>query len=174
MNPIIRPFREGDEAPIVEIYNHYLTQTTITFEETALTEKQMHERIKSHLVHYPWWVCEREGIVVGYSYASPFHPRSAYRYTAETTLYVRAGFERQGIGKALYAPLIAHLTPLCHSLVALIALPNTASVALHESFNFKKVGHLTQVGRKFNRWVDVGYWQKTLDGNHPLDSLPAY
>jgi phosphinothricin acetyltransferase len=159
----IRAYSPGDENGIAEIYNYYISNTVITFEEEPLSAQQMRERIRSYLVDYPWFVCELDGQVAGYSYASRFHPRAAYRHTVETTVYVRNGCERRGIGKALYEPLFAHLAAHgCHVALAAIALPNDPSVGLHEALNFCKVGHFSEVGRKLGRWVDVGYWQRHM------------
>lgn len=159
----IRPFEAGDEVAICEIYNHYITDTVVTFEEEPLLPSQMRERIAGYLLSHPWFVCVSDGTVVGYSYASKFHPRAAYRNTVELTVYVRSGFERRGIGRALYEPLIQYLrSNRYHVAIALIALPNDGSVGLHEAMGFSKVGHLSQVGYKFGRWVDVGYWQRNI------------
>ncbi len=159
----IRPFAPGDEAAISEIYNAYITGTTVTFEEEPLSAAAMRERIDSYRQHFPWLVCVVGGQVVGYVYASRFHARAAYRHTAEVSVYVRQGFERRGIGRALYAPLFAHLRErACHVLLAAIALPHAASVGLHESLGFAQVAHFTEVGKKFGQWIDVGYWQMTL------------
>lgn len=157
----IRPFRPGDEAAISEIYNYYITDTAVTFEEEPLQSAQMRERIESYLLHYPWFVCVADGSIVGYSYASKFHPRAAYRHTAELTVYVRKGFERRGIGRMLYEPLIQHLRAAgCHAMLAAISLPNEGSVRLHEALGFTKVAHFSEVGHKLGQWIDVGYWQK--------------
>ena len=157
----IRPFTAGDEHAISEIYNHYIENTVVTFEEQPLSALQMRERIDSYLASYPWFVCSLDGSIVGYSYANRFHQRSAYRHTAELTVYVRKGFERRGIGRRLYEPLIGHLqSENCHVMLAAIALPNQGSVGLHEMLGFSKVAHFSQVGHKFNQWVDVGYWQR--------------
>lgn len=165
----IRPCRPGDETAICEIYNHYISNTTITFEETPLTVRQMQERIASCTELYPWLVCELEGEVAGYSYAGRFHHRAAYRFTAESTVYVRHNLARRGIGRALYEPLLSSLGAMGrHTVVALIALPNEASVGLHEALGFAKAGHLAEVGRKFERWIDVGFWQKKLEEVSPL------
>lgn len=159
----VRPFAPGDEDRIAEIYNHYIRNTVITFEEEPLSVQQMRERIHGYLVDYPWFVCELDGQIAGYSYAAKFHSRAAYRHTVETTVYVRNGCERRGIGKALYEPLLAHLAAHgCHVALAAIALPNDASVGLHEAVHFQKVGHFCEVGRKLGRWVDVGYWQRQM------------
>ncbi len=159
----IRPFAPGDEVAISEIYKPYITGTTVTFEEEPLSAQAMRDRIDSYRQHFPWLVCVIDGQLVGYGYASPFHSRAAYRHTAEVSVYVRQGFERRGIGRALYASLFDQLRlQQCHVLLAAIALPHAASVGLHEALGFAKVAHLTDVGRKFGRWIDVGYWQLHL------------
>lgn len=159
----VRHFKSGDEQEISDIYNYYITDTVITFEEEPLTALQMRERIDSYMAGYPWLVYELDGQIVGYSYANKFHQRAAYRFTAEVTVYVRHGHKRRGIGKALYSSLFEHLANSnCHTVLAAIALPNEDSVGLHEAFGFKKVGHFSEVGRKFDQWIDVGYWQKNL------------
>lgn len=157
----IRPFAPGDELAISEIYNHYIRETVVTFEEEPLSSAQMRERIDAYLLSYPWFVCVDKDQVVGYSYASKFHARTAYRHTAELTVYLRQGFERRGIGRRLYEPLMQHLQAHgCHAMLAAIALPNEGSVGLHEALGFTKVAHFAEVGRKLGQWVDVGYWQK--------------
>lgn len=157
----VRPFAAGDELAITEIYNHYIANTAVTFEEQPMSAQQMRERIDSYLTSHPWFVCLMDGFVVGYSYAAKFHQRSAYRHTAELTVYVREGFERRGIGRQLYEVLIRHLqTQDCHVMLAAIALPNDGSVGLHEMLGFSKVAHFSEVGHKFGQWVDVGYWQR--------------
>lgn len=159
----IRPFEPGDELAICEIYNHYVTHTVVTFEERPLTPQQMRERIDAYRANHPWLVCVSDGSVVGYSYATWFHPRAAYRHSAEMTVYVRQGLERRGIGRRLYDPLIRQLQAQgCHALLAGISLPNEGSVGLHEAFGFTKVAHFAQVGHKLGGWVDVGYWQRLL------------
>jgi phosphinothricin acetyltransferase len=156
-----RPFAPGDEVAISEIYNYYITDTVVTFEEQPLSPEQMRERIEGYLIDYPWFVCAIENVVVGYSYASKFHQRAAYRHTVELAVYLRRGFERRGIGRALYEGLIKHLEASdCHAMLAAIALPNAGSVGLHEALGFSKVAHFSRVGHKFGRWIDVGYWQR--------------
>jgi len=159
----IRPFAPGDEHGISALYNHYISHTTVTFEEAPLPAEAMRARIDDYRQHYPWLVCVIEGQIVGYSYASQFHQRAAFRHTVESTVYVRHGFERRGIGQALYQPLLQQLSRQgCHVALAAIALPNEGSAGLHEAQGFTKVGHLSQVGRKFGQWIDVGYWEKRL------------
>ncbi|HEQ0023367.1 TPA: N-acetyltransferase [Pseudomonas aeruginosa] len=158
---IIRLCESRDVAQICEIYNYYINHTVITFETEPLTISEMSERIDAYTKVYPWFVCEVEGRIVGYAYASKWKERSAYKNTAEVTVYLKNGLSRQGFGKALYASLLQSLRELkCHVVLACIALPNEPSEKLHEHLGFKKVAHFSEVGYKFGNWVDVGYWQK--------------
>lgn len=160
---IIRACEPKDIPQICEIYNYYISHTVITFEEIPLTVTEMSARIESYTKLHPWLVCEVDGSVVGYAYASKWKERSAYKNTAEVTVYIKNGLAGQGYGKALYSALLDKLKVLGgHVVLGCIALPNETSVGLHEYFGFKKVAHFTEVGCKFNRWVDVGYWQKII------------
>lgn len=164
----VRAVERGDVDAICDIYNHYITGTTITFEEDALAPSAMTARIADYTKAYPWLVCVDDGAIVGYAYASKWKERAAYRHTAEVTIYVRDGGARRGYGRALYAILLPLVRARgCHVLLGCIALPNEASVALHEAYGFRQVAHFTEVGRKFGRWIDVGYWQLTS-----IDSVP--
>lgn len=159
----IRPYQTGDEVAISAIYNHYILHSTVTFEEEPLSSAQMGERIHKYTQSYPWLVYESAGQVLGYAYAAQFHARSAFRHTAEPSIYVHHEAHGQGIGLDLYTELLGLLADTdCHTIVSAIALPNDSSVRLHEKFGFHKVGHLNAVGFKFGQWIDVGYWQKTL------------
>ena len=160
---MIRPATSADAAAIAAIYNHYVTGTTITFEEEAVSVAEMAARIANVTAQFPWYVWERDGEVAGYAYATPWRVRSAYRFSVETTVYVAPGHARKGIGLQLYASLIETLRGNGIQ-VALggIAQPNPASVALHERLGFEKVAHFKRVGRKFEQWIDVGYWELQL------------
>ena len=106
---------------------------------------------------------ERAGTVVGYAYASPWKARSAYRYTAECTVYLAPDAIGRGTGRLLYDHVLDELRALgMHVAIGTIALPNAASVALHEACGFRKIAHHSEVGRKFGRWVDIGCWEKRL------------
>ncbi len=97
------------------------------------------------------------------AYAVLWKARSAYRFSVEITVYVAPGMAGRGIGSMLYSHLFAALQPLgVHAVIGGIALPNEASIALHEKFGMEKVAHFQQVGFKFNRWIDVGYWERIL------------
>lgn len=159
----VRLITPNDTAAICAIYNHYIEHTVITFEEIPLTVAQMQERITAYTQLYPWLVCEDAGEIVGYAYASKWKERSAYKHTAEVTVYLKHNATQKGYGSALYEELIAQLKAKgCHVLLGCIAIPNEPSAKLHERFGFKQIAHFTEVGRKFERWLDVGYWQKVL------------
>lgn len=160
----IRPCVHSDAKAISDIYNHYIEHTVITFEETPVTEYDICQRIKSHSKGYPWLMIENDiGVVVGYAYAAKWAQRSAYKNTAEITVYLHHSESGKGYGAALYKTILSILsTSGFHVVVAAIALPNEASIKLQESFSFKKVAHFKEVGRKFDQWVDVGFWQVNL------------
>jgi phosphinothricin acetyltransferase len=160
---MIRACAADDAAAIAGIYNHYVRETVVTFEETPVAADEVARRIVEVLAQHPWLVAEEDGSVVGWAYATQWRARSAYRFAAETTVYVAAGHHGRGIGSSLYSALIAELKQRkVHSAVGGIALPNPASVALHEKLGFKNVAQFAEVGRKFDRWIDVGYWQLLL------------
>jgi L-amino acid N-acyltransferase YncA len=161
---VIRPAVAGDSGAIAAIYNHYVAETVITFEEEPVSAPDMARRIEdAGSASLPWLVAERDGKVVGYAYATAWRARSAYRFSVEVTVYLDPGYPRLGIGSRLYEALLPELKSRnIHAALGVIALPNEASVALHEKFGFAKVAHLREVGLKFGRWVDVGYWQLLL------------
>lgn len=151
------PFHAKD---ICGIYNHYITQTVITFEEEELSEAEMTQRILAVTQKLPWIVFIENNHVVGYAYASEWKSRCAYKFSAETTIYVHPDYICRGIGHALYQELISRLKQSnLHAAIGGIALPNDASIALHEKFGFEKIGQFREVGFKFGKWIDVGYWE---------------
>jgi len=160
---MIRTCATSDAAAIAEIYNHYVRETVVTFEETPVAAEEMARRIADVGARLPWLVWDDGGRAVGWAYATAWKARSAYRLSVETTVYLAASHQGRGLGAALYGELIAKLKEReLHSAVGGIALPNPASIALHEKLGFKKVAHFVEVGRKFDRWIDVGYWQLIL------------
>ncbi|SEG38174.1 phosphinothricin acetyltransferase [Bryocella elongata] len=158
-----------DAASIVAIYNHYVTTTSVSFEEAEVAAAEMAARIEAiQASGLPWYVATDGDRTLGYAYASRWRSRSAYRYAAEVTVYVAAGQGAKGAGSALYRLLLPTLRERgFHTALATIALPNPASIAFHERFGFRKAGHVSQVGFKENRWVDVGYWQLMLQSPVP-------
>jgi len=160
MSPEIRAATSADAAAVATIYNWYIANTVITFEVEPVAAAEMAQRIEAALVAHEWLVLARGGELLGYAYAGRFHARAAYRHTAESTIYLRHGLEGQGFGTTLYSELLRRSFARGYrQLIGGIALPNEASVRLHEKLGFAKAGHLTRVGRKFERWIDVGYWQ---------------
>lgn len=161
--PMIRPATPDDAAAIVEIYNHYVATTVISFEERPVTVEEMAGRIREVTAALPWLVHEADGRVIGYAYATRWRVRSAYRFAAETSVYLAPGQGGKGVGSALYTRLLEELRAReIHMAIGGIAQPNPASVALHERLGFEKVAHFKQVGRKFDRWIDMGYWELQL------------
>ena len=161
---MIRPATSQDAEEIAALYNYYIDNTIITFEEERVTQAEMGRRIERVTNSHPWLCCEREGRLVGYAYAAPWHSRCAYRLSAETTVYVAADCVGQGLGRQLYSELIEQLRKQkFHCAIGAIALPNDESVALHEKFGFRKVAEFQEVGRKFGKWIDVGYWELILE-----------
>ncbi|HYD80064.1 MAG TPA: arsinothricin resistance N-acetyltransferase ArsN1 family B [Paucimonas sp.] len=160
----IRAAAASDAAAIAAIYNHYVLATAITFEEQAVSDADMAARIGDvAAAGLPWLVAEREGRVIGYAYATKWRARPAYRYSVEVSVYTDAQAGVRGAGSALYEALFAELRARSvHVAIGGIALPNEKSVALHEKFGMRKVAHFSEVGYKFGRWLDVGYWQAVL------------
>ncbi len=153
-----------DAEQICTIYNYYVINTTVTFEEEEITEEEMKIRIVQATRRFPWLVYEVENELIGYAYATDWKSRTAYRYSAETTVYVKSDYIGKGIGFILYQELVKEMKALSYqTLIGGIALPNNSSIALHEKLNFKKVAHFQQIGFKLNQWVDVGYWQLILE-----------
>ena len=161
---LIRNATPGDAGQIAEIYNHFIETSTITFEEDPVSAGEMARRVSDiQSSPLPWLVAARDSQVTGFAYANKWKTRAAYRYSTEVTVYVRDGFESQGIGSRLYERLFAALKAGgTHAVIGGVALPNEASLRLHQKFGFEKVAHFRQVGFKFDRWIDVTYWQLIL------------
>lgn len=162
---MIRNALPADAGALARIYNRYVLDTTVTFEETAVSEAEMAARIAEvQGASLPWLVAEDDaGTVLGHAYASKWKGRCAYRFAVETTVYLDAAAHGRGLGRQLYEQLLGALREAgMHVAIGGIALPNPPSIALHEKLGFRKVGQFDQVGFKFGRWVDVGYWQVML------------
>ena len=160
---MIREVKLSDAKAIVDIYNYYILNTNITFEEKQLTVDDMEERIIEKTAKHPWIVYERDGQVIGYAYLSGWHSRSAYRYSNEASIYLDSNEKGHGIGKELFGQLLE--VSKCygvHTIVSGITIPNTESISLHEKFGFKKIAEFEEIGFKKNKWLNVGYWQKLL------------
>src|SRR5688572_17108387 len=162
---MIRAASLADAGAVAAIYNHYVVETIVTFEESPLSAQEMADRIgEIQSAGLPFLVSEEEGRgITGYAHASKWKGRCAYRHSAEITVYLEPRQTGRGVGSALYAALMPLLKERgIHAVIGGIALPNQASVALHEKFGMVKVAHFPEVGRKFDRWIDVGYWQLVI------------
>lgn len=169
----IRLTRPDDAGAIAAIYAPFVQNSHVSFETAVPTEDEVRDRIHSTLDFAPWLVHESEGRVDGYAYATRFKDRPAYRWTVETSVYVRDDRRRRGVARALMTALLDGLALQgFHSAVAVIALPNEASVALFESLGFRRVGLFPAVGFKLGAWWDVGMWQRRLGEGlaPPLDA----
>lgn len=168
---MIRSATHDDSGKIAEIYNHYIENSVITFEETLIDAAEVRSRIGDPTTDLPWFVHESDEVVVGYAYASPWNKRAAYRHSVEISIYLDRDAVGKGIGRKLYSHLIEDLKARSiHAVIGGVALPNPASVALHESLGFEKVAHYREVGRKFGKWIDVAYWQLILDPSASVDA----
>ncbi|HZM01664.1 MAG TPA: GNAT family N-acetyltransferase [Candidatus Saccharimonadales bacterium] len=161
---IIRRAVESDVVAINDIYNHYVLHSTCTYQEEPEPLESRRRWFNHHDDNHPVIVAEMETQVVGWGSLSAYHPRSAYRYTVENSIYVHHQHLRHGIGSLLLQELIVHSRRLGHCvIIAGIDGEQTASVALHAKFHFEKVGHFKRVGFKFGRWLDVIYMELSLD-----------
>lgn len=171
----IRLAGEADAEAIAGIYRPIVESTTSSFETTAPDRAEMARRVRETLASYPWLVCEIEGHVAGYAYATRHRVRDAYQWSVETSVYIDAAYRRRGVGRGLYESLLAMLAAQGYvNAYAGIALPNPGSVAIHEAMGFEPIGVFRGVGYKLGQWCDVGWWQRSLgDGRgsprHPQD-----
>jgi phosphinothricin acetyltransferase len=163
--PVLRPSREDDVEAIAAIYAHHVLHGLASFEETPPAAAEIARR-RAAIVGQglPYLVAEEGGRILGYCYAGPFRPRSAYRYTLEDSVYVAADAVGRGIGRDLLAAVIAHAGELGYrQMVAVIGGSETLpSIGLHRALGFAHCGVLPAIGFKFGRWVDVVLMQRAL------------
>jgi len=166
MSVLIRDFCESDIAELVALYNEYILNSAITFD---LEPYSVEERRRSWLCHYQTsgrhrlFVAEDAERVVGYASSSPFAKKAAYDTSVETSIYIHPDFHRKGMGARLYTRLFQVLeTEDVHRAYAGITMPNDASVAIHKQFGFEQVGLFRAVGRKFGRYWDVAWYEKSI------------
>ncbi|HEM3484077.1 GNAT family N-acetyltransferase [Streptococcus suis] len=161
----IRSARIEDAADLVAIYAPYVEKTAITFETEVPTVEAFASRIEKTLEKFPYLVAVEEGILVGYAYASTYYARAAYDWTVELSVYVRQDVRGKGVGSLLYTALEEELTVRgFKNFLACIALPNPASLTLHEKRGYEQVAHFKKVGYKFGTWHDIVWLQKSLVG----------
>ena len=160
---VIRMATGADAASVRAIYAPFVETSIISFEESVPSVEEIAARIARVLDDYAYLVAEREGEIIGFAYAGQHRTRSTYRFSVDVSVYVAKQGQRQGTGRALYGKLLPSLSDMgYHAAFAGIALPNPASIALHEAMGFEPVGIYRDVGRKFDRWHDVGWWQCRL------------
>jgi L-amino acid N-acyltransferase YncA len=164
----IRSATHADAPELLAIYRPVVESTATSFELTVPTLEEFAARIEKANQRWRWLVAEGGGRCVGYAYGSAHRERAAYRWSVEVSAYVHPRHHREGIGRALYLRLFEELAQIgfCHAYAG-IALPNNASIALHRSVGFEPVGVFRSVGRKFDRWHDVAWFQRTLRDRPP-------
>ena len=161
---MIRSAERRDGDALAELYNHFVMHSVTTFETEPVTGADMADRVAQvQAIGLPWLILEDAGDLLGYACAVRWKQRAAYRHSVESTIYLGHDQSGSGYGTTLYSDLLTRLEGLgVHAVLGGIALPNEPSVALHEKVGYTKVAHLSEVGRKFDRWIDVGYWQRLL------------
>lgn len=162
----IRPACADDVPRLTAIYNHYIEHTAITFDIVPYTVEQRADWFAHYATTGPHrvLVAEAGGGVLGAAWSSQFRTKAAYDSTVETSIYCAPEATGRGVGAALYTALFEALAaePGLHRAVAGITLPNEASVRLHERFGFARLGVFSEVGHKFDRYWDVGWYEKPL------------
>ncbi len=167
---LIRLATPGDAAGILAIYAPYIQNTSFTFETEVPSVEEFAERIRTYLLNWPWLVCEVDGAIAGYAYATRHRERTAYQWCTESSVYIHDDFQKAGIGKALYTALFEILKRQgFNNVYAVINLPNERSVAFHENTGFSYFATYEKVGYKLGKWKNVGWWKLSLNeyGDEP-------
>lgn len=160
---LVRDFQDSDVPPANALTNHFILHTAVHFGAQPATDQEFAAMWRSAQPRYPWLAALDNDRFVGYAKAGLWRAREAYSLTAEVTVYVDPASHRRGVGRALYTELLSRLAAAgFHVALGGITLPNEGSVRLHESLGFRHVGTFPQVGRKFDRWHDTGWWQLTF------------
>jgi phosphinothricin acetyltransferase len=163
MNPIIRLAEKRDVPGILEIYSPFILETAVTFEESIPDKDSFWKRMLDIMAELPFLVCEIDGRVAGYAYASAYRSRASYRWSKEVSVYIHPDFYRRKVGHALYTSL--HEMVRCQgiaNLLAIITMPNEVSVAFHEQIGYRKCGEFSKVGYKLGQWQNVGWFELFL------------
>lgn len=171
---LIRLARESDVPAINAIGNHYIAETHIHFALAPVPDEEMLADWRETHRQYPWYVADENG-VIGFARASRWKGRCAYDWAVEVSVYLRPDATGRGVGRALYERLFATLRAQGYrTAIGGVALPNEASVGLHEAMGMARVGVFERIGHKFGRWIDVGYWQINWhDPHHPDTDAPS-
>jgi Sortase and related acyltransferases len=169
MKATIRLAERKDIPGILEIYSPYITDTSVTFEEEIPSEESFWKRMQGIMEELPFLVCEINGKIAGYAYASGYRSRASYRWSKEVSVYIHPDFQRKRVGHALYTSLneIIRYQGIAN-LLAIVTMPNEPSVAFHEHFGYIKCAEFSKVGYKLNRWQNVGWFELFIqDENEP-------
>jgi phosphinothricin acetyltransferase len=159
----LRAAQPADAGAIAAIYAHYVLNSSVSMELEPPDAAELARRVAEvQAAGLPWLVLLEAGELIGYAYASKWRARPGYRHAVESSVYLAPGQRGRGHGLRLYRALLAQLDGRFHTVIGGIALPNAASIALHERLGFRQVACFPAVGHKFGAWVDVGYWQLTL------------
>ncbi len=173
MSIMIRLAVDKDAAAIAAIYAPFVESNATSFETEPPSADEIRRRIVETTVAYPWLVCECDGVVAGYAYATRHRVRAAYQWCVETSAYVRSDFQRSGVARGLYTSLFAILAAQGFvNAYAGITLPNARSVALHEGLGFLPLAVYRGVGFKTGQWHDVGWWQLVVNPHPPSPEPP--
>ena len=160
---MIRPLDVNDAQQLLDIYNYYVLNTSVTFDIEASTIENFKDKLNTIKSDYPFIVFEEDNKILGYAYGSKFRPKPAYNYVVESTVYVKHTAHGKQIGTKLYAELLQQLKNInLHTVLGVLTIPNDASIKLHEKFGFEQVANLREVGFKFGEWQHVGIWQLKL------------
>jgi len=153
----------ADAAACVAIYRPLVESTAVSFETVVPTVEEFAARIQKSLSAWTWLIAENDGHCVGYAYGHSHRERAAYQWSVEVTIYVAASHRGQGVGSELYRRLFTDLANLgyCNAFAG-VTQPNEASMALHRGVGFEYIGTFRSVGRKFDRWHDVAWFQRKL------------
>lgn len=164
----IRTATTADAAACLAIYRPLVESTAVSFEEVVPTIEEFAARIENALSAWTWLVAEKHGHCIGYAYGHAHRQRAAYRWSVEVTIYVDGGHRGQGVGSKLYGQLFTELSSLgyCNAYAG-VTQPNEASMALHRGVGFEYIGTFRSVGRKFDRWHDVAWFQRKLRETPP-------
>lgn len=172
---MVRPVKHEDAADVAAIYRPVVEETPVSFETEAPSHDVMRNRIVATIPERPWLVCDLDGHVAGFAYASPHRSRDAYKWSVDSSIYVGKAFRRRGVARALYTALFGVLRVQGYvNVFAGITLPNPASVALHESMGFQSIGVYRQVGYKQGAWHDVAWWQRPLQDVQAPGEIVAF
>ena len=176
----IRVTGPEDAPALLDIYAYYVRHTAITFEYDVPSPEEFTARIRGALEKYPYLAAVEDGVIVGYAYAGPFHPRAAYGWAAEATIYLSHSCRHHGLGKRLYHALEECLKLQgVLNLIACIAVPENDdeyltwnSLGFHTHLGYRLVGEFTQCGCKFDRWYNM-VWMEKLLGPHTVPAVPV-